>query len=53
MEDSLLLSTTMPLNANTPTLETKERKTQRELYIVINEITNTLEHFGKKIEQQN
>ena len=30
----------------------KETKTQRELYIVINEMTNTLEHFGKKIEQQ-
>ena len=48
MEDSWLLSTPIPLNANTPTLETKETKTQRELYIVINEMTNTLEHFGKK-----
>ena len=38
----------MSLNANTPTLGTKETKTQRELYIVINEMTNTLEHFGKK-----
>ena len=43
----------MPVNANTLTLETKETKTQRELYVVINEMTNTLEHFGKKIEQQN
>ena len=48
MEDSWLLLTPMPLNANTPTLKTKETKTQRELYIVINEMTNTLEHFGKK-----
>ena len=48
MEDSWLLSTPMPPNANTPTLETKETKTQEELYIVINEMTNTLEHFGKK-----
>ena len=53
MEDSWLLSTPMPPNANTPILETKEMKTERELYIVINEMTNTLEHFGKKIEQQN
>ena len=52
MEGSWLLSTPTPLNANTPTLETKETKTQRELYIVIHEMTNTLEHFGKKIEQQ-
>ena len=43
----------MSLNANAPTLETKETKTQRELYIVIKEFSNTLEHFGKKIEQQN
>ena len=48
MEDSWLLSTPMPLNANALTLETKETKTQRELHIVINEMTNTLEHFGKK-----
>ena len=52
MEGSWLLSTPTPLNANTPTLETKETKTQRELYRVIHEMTNTLEHFGKKIEQQ-
>ena len=52
MEDSWLLSTPMPLKANVLTLETKETKTQRELHIVINEMTNTLEHFGKKIEQQ-
>ena len=48
MEDSWLLSAPMSLNANTPTLETKETKSQRELYIVINEMTITLEHFGKK-----
>ena len=53
MEDSWLLSTPIPLNANTPTLETKETKTQRELYIVINEMTNILEHFRNEIEQQN
>ena len=38
----------MPPNANTPTLETKEMKTQKELYIVINEMANTHEQFGKK-----
>ena len=43
----------MSLNASTPTLETKETITQREFHIVIDEIANTLEHFGKKIEQQN
>ena len=48
MEDSWLLSTPMPPNANTPTLETKEMKTQKELYIVINEMANTHEQFGKK-----
>ena len=53
MEDSWLLSTPMPLNANTPTFQMKETKTQRELYIVINEMINTLEHFGKNIEQKN
>ena len=42
MGDSWLLSTPMPPNANTPTFETKETKTQKELYIVINEMTNTL-----------
>ena len=42
----------MSLNANTATLEAKETKTQRELYIVIDEMTNTLEHIGKKVEQQ-
>ena len=42
----------MSLNANTPTLETKETKTQRELFIVIDEMANTLEHFRKKLEQQ-
>ena len=53
MEDSWLLSTPMSPHANTPTLETKETKTQKELYTVINEMTNTLEHFRQKIEQQN
>ena len=52
MEDSWLLSAPMSLNANTPTLETKETKSQRELYIVINEMTITLEHFGKKKKEQ-
>ena len=52
MEDNWLLSTTVSLNAYTPTLETKETKTQRELFIVVDEMTNTLEHFGKKSEQQ-
>ena len=31
MEDSWLLSIPMPPNANTPTLEAKETKTQKEL----------------------
>ena len=53
MENSCLLSTTMSLNAETPTLETKEMKTQTELFIVIDEMTNTLKHFGKQLEQQN
>ena len=53
MEDSWFLSTPMPLNAITLTLETKDMKTQRKLHIVINGKTNILEHFGKKIEQQN
>ena len=53
MEGSWLLSTPIPPNANTPTLETKETKTQKELYIVINEMAYTLEYFGKKLEQQN
>ena len=52
MEDSWLLSTPMSLNTNTPTLESKETKTQRELFIVIDKMTNTLEHLGKKLEQQ-
>ena len=38
MEDSWPLSTPMSLNANTPTFETKETKTQRELFKVIDEI---------------
>ena len=53
MDDSCLISTPMSLNTNMPTLETKETKTQRELRIIINGMKNALEHFGKKIEQQN
>ena len=49
MDDSWLLLTPMSLNANRPTLETKETKTERETFIVIDEMTNTLEHFGKKV----
>ena len=52
MKGSWLLSTPISLIANTPTLETKEMKIQRELFIVIDEMTNTLEHFGKQLEQQ-
>ena len=48
MEDSWLLSAPIPLNANTPTLETKDTKPQRELSKAINEMTNTLEQLGKK-----
>ena len=40
------------VNANTPTLKTRETKTQRELDIVTDEMTNTLEHFEKKIEKK-
>ena len=43
MEDRWFLSTPMPLNAHMVTLETKETKTQRESYIVIDEMTNALE----------
>ena len=46
MEDNGLLS----LNANTPTLEVKQAKTQRELFIDLDEMTNILEHFGEKLE---
>ena len=53
MDDTCLISTPMSLNTNMPTLEKKETKTQRELGIIINEMKNALEHFGKKIEQQN
>ena len=45
MKDSWLLSTPMLLNANI--LEMKEKKTQRELFIVIGEMRNILEHLGK------
>ena len=53
MEDSWFLSALMLVNANTSKLETKEMKSQRELYIVIDEMTNTLEHLGKKTEKHN
>ena len=51
MEDSWLLSTPMSLNTNTPTLETKETKTQRELFIVIDKMTNTLEHLTGTLDE--
>ena len=38
----------MSLNANTPTMETEETETPRELFVVIDEMADTLEHFGKK-----
>ena len=47
MEDSWFLSTPMSLNANTPTLGMKYTKTQRELFTVVEELTNILEHFRK------
>ena len=45
-----LLSTPMSLNANTPTLEMKKNekskmRNQREVFIVIDKITNILKHF--------
>ena len=43
----------MSLNINTPILETLGTKSQRELFIVTDEIRNTLEHFGKVLAQQN
>ena len=51
MEDSWLLSTPMLLKDNTSTLEIKVMKTQRELFIVIDEMANILEYFEKKLEQ--
>ena len=50
MEDSWFLSTPMSLNANTPTLETKETKTQRTLYIQVC-LTATLHVFAHYIHQ--
>ena len=38
----------LSLNANTPTLGTEETKTPTELFVVIDGMTDTLEHFGKK-----
>ena len=52
MEDSWFLSTPMLLNATTMTLEMKESNNQKELFIVSDEMTNILEHFGKKLVQQ-
>ena len=49
MEDSWFLSTPMLLNATTMTLEMKETNNQKELFIVSDEMTNILEHFGKKL----
>ena len=51
MENSWLLSTPMLLNANTSTLEMKETHIQEKLCIVIDEMTDSLEHFGKTLEQ--
>lgn len=34
------------------TLEMKETNNQKELFIVSDEMTNILEHFGKKLVQQ-
>ena len=47
VENSWLLSTPMLRNTNTPILEIQETKTQRELFIVIDEMANILEHFWK------
>ena len=55
MEDSWLLSillTPISLNTNTLTFETKEMKIQRELFILIDQTTSSLEYFGKNLEQQ-
>ena len=52
MESSWFLSTPILLNANTPTFEMKGVKTGKELYTAIDLMTSTLDHFGKKIEQQ-
>ena len=52
MEDSWVLSITMWLKANMPTLEIKETKTQRKLIIVIDKMVNTLGFFEKKLEQE-
>ena len=52
MEDNWVLSITMWLKANMPTLEIKETKTQRKLIIVIDKMVNTLGFFEKKLEQE-
>ena len=39
------------LNANKPTLESKETNIYRELSTVTDDMTNILEHFEKKLEQ--
>ena len=51
MEGSWLLSRPT-LHANKPTFEMKETVVQRELFIVVNEMMNALEHVGKKLELQ-
>lgn len=52
MEDNNLLSTPMLLNTTTPTLEMKEMKIKKWLFLVVDEMTDILEHFGKKLKQQ-
>lgn len=48
MKCSSLFSTLTLLNANAPTLGIKEMDVQRELIVVIAEITNTSVIFGEK-----
>ena len=42
----------MLLNANTLTFEMKEMKSQRKLFLAIDEMKNILDHLRKKLEQQ-
>ena len=42
----------MLLNANTLTFEMKEMKSQRKLFLAIDEMSNILDHVGKNLEQQ-
>ena len=46
------LSTPVLRNANMPTLEMKETKNLRKFFIVVDEMTNILEYFCKKLGQQ-